>query len=383
MLVLLDFSKAFDTVNHRLLLEKLSILGFQEDALGWIRSYLSGRKQKVKTDNEVSDWQSLSNGVPQGSILGPLLFTILISDINQYIHNGSYQVYADDLQTIYQMKTTDINKHIPLINEDLGRITSYCERSALKINVDKCFFMIIGSRYNINSIKQTQIDPIFINGTEIKRVLHVRNLGLTYDEVLSWRKYVNICIQKAMCNFISISRSKKFLSVEAKKNLCETMVLSQFNYCDSVYLNIDYYLVRKIQKIQNICVRFIFNIKKKDHCNYDELLIKLNWMDMLHRRIAHSLTMLFKILKYKEPHYLNDMYTLNSEISERVTRSFEGNIWIGNENYSVVHRKSFRIFISRVWNELPTEIKLVNTVSTFKEKIKELFLSKTFKLPLT
>ena len=77
------------------------------------------------------------------------------------------------------------------------------------------------------------------------------------------------------------------------------------------------------------------------------------------------------------------MYTLNSEISERVTRSFEGNIWIGNENYSVLHRKSFRIFISRVWNELPTEIKLVNTVSTFKEKIKELFLSKTFKLPLT
>jgi hypothetical protein len=104
----------------------------------------------------------------------------------------------------------------------------------------------------------------------VKRVDHIKkNLGLTYDEILSWRKHVNLCISRAMGNFICISRFKKFLSAEAKTILCESMVLSQFNFCDVAYLSIDFYLRKKIQKIQNLCLRFIFDIKKRGHYNYN------------------------------------------------------------------------------------------------------------------
>jgi hypothetical protein len=383
LLVLLDFSKAFDTVNHKLLLEKLSILGFQENAVNWLKSYLSDRKQRVKTDNDLSDWKSIINGVPQGSILGPLLFTILVSDIRRHIYDGSYQAYADDLQTLYTCKPSNVGSMIPKVNSDLDRIAKYCKKSGLKINESKCFYMFIGSRQSINTINQTPYEPLKINDTPIKRVSHARNLGLTYDEILSWRKHVNICIAKAMANFINIARYKKFLSMKAKKTLCESLVLSQFNFCDSVYLNIDFYLIKKIQRIQNICIRFIFNIKKKDKCDYNDLRQKLDWLDMLSRRICHSLTILFKILKYKQPVYLSDMFTLNSEINNRLTRTYEGNIWIGNAHYSVIHRKAFRIYISRVWNSLPTEAKLCNTVNTFKNHIKQLFMSNSFQVPIT
>ena len=381
LLVLLDFSKAFDTVNHVLLLEKLKILGFQEDALKWVNSYLSNRKQKVKTDQEQSDWIDIINGVPQGSILGPLLFTILVSDIRRYIYNGSYHAYADDLQLYYPMKPRDANENIPLVNEDLERISEYCHRSALRLNEGKCYYMFVGSRPAIKSINEIPLTNISINNKPIKRVEHVRNLGLTYDEILSWRKHVNLCVSRAMSNFICISRFKRFLSLEAKMMLCESMVLSQFNFCDAVYLNIDIYLQNKIQKIQNMCLRFIFDTKKYSGNNYDQLRSNLKWMDMKERQISHSLVTLFKILNGKGPAYLRDMYHQNSDISTRHTRSFPGNIWIGNSQYSAIHRKSFRIYISRIWNILPDEIKSSSTVNTFKNKIKKLFLSKSINLP--
>ena len=377
LLVLLDFSKAFDTVNHRLLLEKLSILGFQKNSLDWIQSYLSGRKQRVKTDNDLSGWLNIANGVPQGSILGPLLFTILVSDIRQYIHSGSYHSYADDLQIYIPMKPINVNSNIELINQDLENINNYCKRSALKINESKCYFMFLGSRQALKSINETPLDVISINNTPIKRVDHVRNLGLTMDEVLSWRKHINLRIQRAMGNFIALARFKKFLSLEAKLMLCESMVLSQFNFCDAVYLNIDIYLQKKIQKMQDLCLKFIFNIKKNQHCNYDELRSSLNWMDMNQRMIAHSLVILYKILNGHGPSYLSDLFTQHFEIRERITRTFSGNIYLPNINASARHRKSFNIYISRVWNLLPDNVKSSSTSNSFKIKIKKLFLNKS------
>ena len=289
--------------------------------------------------------------------------------------------YADDLQMYYSFKAKDVNCNIPLVNEDLKRISEYCKNSGLKINEGKCYYMFIGSRQSMNTINETDLMNICVNNTPIKRVAHVKNLGLTYDEILSWRKHINISIAKAMGNFICISRFKKFLSVQAKKNLCESMILSQFNYSDSVYLNIDIYLQKKIQKMQNLCIRFIFNIKKKDACDYEEYRRQLNWTDMQQTRISHSLVILYKTLKYKSPIYLSDMFTQHFEICERLTRTFGGNIWIGNSHYSVLHRKSFRIYIARIWNSLPDEIKLCGTALTFKKKIKELFLANAIALP--
>ena len=146
LLVLLDFSKAFDTVNHKLLLAKLDILGFQGGVCNWIHSYLSGRTQKVKTDSEESDWAEIKNGVPQGSILGPLLFTILVSDMRMTIWNGSYLTYADDTNLYWETPADMLNDSIREANSVLNNIADYCVNNRLILNEGKCKYIIMGSR---------------------------------------------------------------------------------------------------------------------------------------------------------------------------------------------------------------------------------------------
>ena len=131
-----------------------------------------------------------------------------------------------------------------------------------------------------------------------------------------------------MSNFFQICRYRKFLNKEAKIILCESIVLSQFNYCDIVYSNMDKYLKYKIQKIQNLCLKFIFDIKKRDHVDYNSLKSELKWLDMNQRRLKHGLTLIYKILHGLAPNYLRDTFTLVSEIHSVNTRTSNNNIWI-------------------------------------------------------
>ena len=378
LLVLLDFSKAFDTVNHRLLLEKLSILGFQDSALQWVKSYLSDRKQQVKTENEVSDFISLKNGVPQGSILGPLLFTIMVLDIRQHINFASHHSYADDLQLYKSFKPASVNDAIISMNRDLENVSEYCHNSALKINEDKCFYMIVGGSKTLSKIPYMPHVDILINKIPIQRVYEIRNLGITFDEVLSWRRQVARSVQKAMGNFITISRYKKFLTQESKIILVESVILSMFNFGNVLQLNISQQSQNKIQRVQNLCLRFIFNVKKKSTVDYDDLRHKLNMLNMNQRRIFHSLCLLFKILNNLGPVYLRDLFTLHEEVSLRETRTSNRNIYLPATPVSSIHSRSFRHYAARIWNELPNDIKLSKTLGTFKSKVKKLLLSREF-----
>ena len=141
-LVLLDYSKAFDCANHRLIMAKLKAAGFRNDSLEWIFSYLTGRHQKVATAAGESSWNEVLNGVPQGSVLGPLLFTVLVSDLRDAIERGRYHMYADDTQLYYSCKCENVDDTIKDINSDLNRISKYSKTNCLKLNTDKSKFII-------------------------------------------------------------------------------------------------------------------------------------------------------------------------------------------------------------------------------------------------
>ena len=239
----------------------------------------------------------------------------------------------------------------------------------------------MGSKQSIQKIDNIALDNIVINNKIIKRVNHVRNLGLTFDEVLSWRRHVNLIIGRAIGKIKNLSRYNKFLNEKSKKLLCDSLVLSQFSFGDTVYLNIDKIAQKKIQKIQNICVKFIFNIKKRDHCDYEVLRKNLGWLSMTEKRIFNGLSLLYKILKGNPPAYVKDMFTLVSEIRERNLRTSPNNIWLPNENQSAIHLKAFKNYISKVWNSLPEDIKSASSLNTFKNKLTTGLLNKIISLP--
>lgn len=372
IMIFLDFSKAFDTINHRLLLEKLKILGFDGPSCNWIKSYLSNRYQRVKHGDKFSEWKLIKNGVPQGSILGPLLFIILTSDMRKCFRYGNYHEYADDTTEYKNTTVENINDSIQDINHDMQRVAEYCKNNILTLNEGKCEFMIVGSRSAIRKVKDVILDPILINGKPIKRVSHAKSLGLTYDEILSWNKQVNKNVGCAISKFKEFSNCKRMLNFEAKKTLCESMVLSQFNYADVVIMNMNKVSQYKIQKIQNLCIRFIFNCKKNKVTSISDLRKKLGWFSMSERRAIHGLTFMFKISKGMAPNYLTDLITFTNEIHQVNTRSRNRNvIWINKEVKINSRRNAFIFSMSNLYNKLPEDIITSPSVAIFKSKIKK------------
>ena len=373
ILILLDYSKAFDCANHRLILAKLKAAGFQDDALSWILSYLLDRKQKVSTDLGESRWINIKNGVPQGSILGPLLFLVLVSDLYKSVCNGKYHMYADDTQLYYHCTVNQIKSVIKKINSDLQNIHLFSEDNCLKLNTSKSNFIIIGSRQNLNKLKDQDIPPILLNSDIIERKYYVKNLGVIFEETFAFTRHVNKNISSAYYKLRQLYRFKNFLSHESKVNVCETYVLCHFNYCDSVYFNIPEFLKNKIQKCQNACFRFIFGLKKYDHIS--NCFKSLNTLNMQDRRICHGLTLMRKI-KYKiAPVYLVERITLHENIHSYNTRN-RNNIVV-DRSKTTLRQKSFFPYFSKLYNEITRDPKYLNiSLSTFQKHVKQYLKNK-------
>ena len=370
LLIFLDFSKAFDTVNHKILIEKLKILGFQNDTCGWINSYLSNRYQKVVVGDDESDWIHIQNGVPQGSILGPLLFTILVSDMRCHIWDGTYHQYADDTDLLFETSVDNVNETIAKANNVLDKVNTYCNDNFLMLNAGKTKFMFIGSKPSLKKLDSIVLNDLKIENDILERVKLAKNLGMNFDELLSWRKHINLNISKAVGSFIGLSRFKRFLNAKSKVLLCDSIILSRFNYCDAVYQNIDICLQKKVQKIQDMCCRFIFDKRKFDHCNYAEMRKKLGWLSMKQRRELHSLTMMYKILHGLAPNYLQDLFTYQNDIHKINTRGSKDNqIWIDKSIKSKIHRHSFRYYTPCQYNALPRNIRDSKSVNSFKSNL--------------
>ena len=371
ILILLDYSKAFDCANHKLILAKLEKYGFKKEALTWINSYLSDRSQKVCSEEKSSTWKNMVNGVPQGSILGPLLFTILISDIKEEIKNGKYHLYADDTQLYYRCKVSDINETIKLINSDLDRISNFSSKNCLKLNNTKSNFIIIGSRPNLLNLSKTKISEVKIGNIPIERKTHVKNLGVIFDETLSWDKHINKCIGNAYGKFKQAYRFKHFLSKEAKLSISEMYILSQFNYCDALFLNTSKLLKTKIQKVQNNCIRFALNLRKFDHISAHRN--SLGFLNMDNRRMLHSLTLMQKIVQKTAPEYLRVRVHRHADIHEHNTRNRLA--FTTDNNKTAKKANSFFGCIHKHYNTLcnNTDISTIS-IDTFKLKCKKLLL---------
>uniref|UniRef100_A0A1B6LTE5 Reverse transcriptase domain-containing protein n=2 Tax=Graphocephala atropunctata TaxID=36148 RepID=A0A1B6LTE5_9HEMI len=368
ILTLFDFSKAFDCVYHPLLLTKLKMAGFSNGCVSWVNSYLSNRQQLVKSGDVESDWKPVTRGVPQGSVLGPLLFSIYINDVTDNILYSKFHLYADDLQIYYHFPVNDSIHAVSLINLNIVSITRWAQRHGLQLNETKTQTMVLGTPRLLSQIDFPNFPKLRLNNSELNYSDKVKNLGIIFNKSLTWNDTVTATCNRVFACIHSLKRFALFLPFHVKVMLVKTLVLSHFNYCDVVTNDMTCELSDRLQCAQNYCIRFVFNLRRDDHVTpyFEQLsLLKLKYL-----REYHILVLLHSILSLRTPSYLSEKCIFMSQISFRNTRRGAFLLSIP-QHRSAIFSRSFIVTSCRLWNALPDTVKSIETSARFGDVVRE------------
>ena len=368
-LVLLDFSKAFDTVNHDLLLAKLKYYGLLESSLNLVKSYFSNRFQKISSNNKYSEQVQILSGVPQGSILGPLFFIIYTSDILKSLRHCKVRAYADDTQIYFHFNHHDYLNASACINHDLNTLKHLSLEHNLNLNPSKSFLMLFGSKNNVSFLRDNI--NIILNDVKLPIVSTAKNLGIILDSELRFKDYVKKIIQRSYLSLKILYNNRHILSFGLRKMLCESLVLSNFNYCDFIYGPcLDAMDINRIQKVQNTCLRVIFGLRKFDHISYT--FKEISWLTMKSRRTLHLVTFFNKLLSNPVlPLSIKSKFVFRDNVHSR-------NIRFGNKitmphHQSAMFQRSFTYNAIKIYNSLPNEFLLLRS-DQFKARYKKYLL---------
>lgn len=313
LLILLDFSKAFDTLNHRMLLSILQHIGVHGHTVDLFHSFLSNRKQAVIGGSHISKFLNVTKGVPQGSILGPLLFQIYISNFPNVFLSCRQHYYADDTQVYLSFNKDESEQAVAAVNYDLHRIFDVSQKHCLMLNHGKSVAIVFGKKKDREQFLAEFKTSLFINSGRITFQSCVKNLGLHMDSDLRFSQHVSNKVKSAYGRLKMLYPYRHFLDKRTKTLLCDSLVLSQFSYCDAVYGPcITRYDSDRIQRVQNSCLRLIHGIRKFQHISHTLQLS--GWLNMRGRRYVHSACLFHGILTTKTPPYLYNKITYRTDV---------------------------------------------------------------------
>ena len=362
----MDLSKAFDTIDHLILLDKLCYYGLRGVALNWFRSYLMGRKQCVVVDGVKSNFQEMTCGVPQGSVLGPLLFLIYVNGIINSSNILRFSLFADD--TVVVLSHKNARTLISLVNIELRKLISWFQSNKLLLNQDKAKYILFHLR---NMRVPSNLDHIYIDDSILQGVQSLSFLGVTIDENLNWKAHIKSASLKISRSFGVLYKIKHIVPDKVLLMIYNSLILSHLSYCSNLAWGNSYSgHLNTIKLLQKRAVRII------THSNYNSpsapLFIKMKILPIQELITLNTLVFMYTFHSGKLPCIFKSMFVSNSSFHSHNTRQ-----------QSLLHKNSVRtthalyslqnVGITK-WNNLSNNIKSSGTLSKFKVSYKrELF----------
>ena len=357
--VFLDISKAFDTVKHDILLDKLSNAGIRGVAHDWFKSYLMDRSQYVSIGSYSSESLHIQNGIPQGSILGPLLFNLFINDLTNSSKKLKYILFADDTTILLSDKS--IENLVLQLNEELTYIQNWMDNNCLKINVKKTNYILFGPTILTNQI-ETQL---FYNSRLIPRVNSNKFLGIIITSNLNWKEHIIYLSKKISKNLGIINKVKHLFPYSILLNLYYTMIYPYLLYCVIIWgKNVKNHIII-LKRCQNTFLRILFNVSYYTHIT--PFYAMSNLLSIQNIYILRLLLFYYKLIILKKYSYFQQFLIKSDTIMNRVTRHTL-DYYIFQHRTIIVLNSVFTLGI-KLWSSLPKEIKLSSSMNSFKKAI--------------
>ena len=356
--IFLDFRKAFDTVDHKILLEKLYSYGIRGMAHDWFSSYLQNRQQFVKFNNTCSDYQTVKCGIPQGSILGPLLFLLYINDLPRVSKILMSFLFADDTNLF--ITGNDIQEIVRIINEELVNIVDWLRANKLSLNIDKTNFIL----FRPKSRPVSTLD-IRIEGTQIERVTEAKFLGVIIDKKLNWSKHITYIKHKISKSIGIIKKTRRLFDTDTMLSLYNSFVYPYLSYCIHVW-GMAYDVHKKDLVVQQKrIVRIIAGAHPRDSSKPLFNRLKILEIDAIY---AYNVSLfMYKYVHGMHPPIFH-MYEMNADVHQYNTRQCSlFHIPLCSTNRS---QQTIRYTGAKLWNKLSQTINVSLKIGTFKKHAK-------------
>jgi len=368
VLTLLDLSAAFDTIDHTTLLKRLSTLyGISGPALAWFESYLCGRTQAVLVAGQMSPLVPLSFGVPQGSVLGPILFIMYTKPLSSLIqtHSVSNQSFADDTQLYKSSPPSQTHAAILAVQTCIVDVKDWMSHNKLKLNDDKTEALLFRKRSARLTDGPTSIR---VGDTDICFSSSARNLGFTITSDMTLDKHISNICRSAYFELRKISTIRHTLSVQTTNTLVCAFVLSKLDYCNSLLSGCPLYLIQKLQKLQNSAARLVLKARKSDHAT--PLLRTLHWLPIKSRIDYKLSTLCFNFFSGSSPAYFSELLTVYTPTRQLRSSSDTRILLVPRTKTKTYGHRTFTYSASTQWNSLPYNIRHMQSPQAFKRALK-------------
>ena len=365
----IDFRKAFDCVQHPVLLDKLSQLNFGTDIIKWVKSYLSSRVQRVYANNTYSSYKTIMQGVPQGSVLGPLFYIIYANDLIDEVKHCKVALYADD--TVLYTASKNFDQAVSRMQKDIDSISGWCKVNGIAANTDKSKVMVLGSAFTLKAIPSFSIK---IESNPLQTVTSYKYLGVIIDNQLSYNLHVNKLVASVSNKLKQFRRMRGFLNSRAALLVYKSMMLPVLEYGD-VFLSAATVKNRKrLQVLQNKGLRCALNMG--NDVSTDELHAEADLLKLHYRREQHMLNFMFDISMKTE-------YLAVKPEKSIVTRSQKKKMLKIKRPKTEKYKKSLAYRGPSGWNALPLDIHQSPDKFVFKRLVSNWVTQKAYKAQLT